>query len=200
MAVRNANCHIIIQENKGFLKPKPRHEWQVVAEALHISGTEIVAAGLATAIGLIVFQEEGSIEDDAFHESIGHRWRSEDVVERSPLALKAIGASRPIATLRLLRHFREPRFLEISDALVAAIVVEVACDKDICIRRKHVERVDGSRQPVSHLHAMRARQHFPTRPAGRMNDEDMQRVARGKEPGDIEDVACGMHVFQWFHV
>ena len=57
-----------------YLKPKPRHKWQVVAEALHISGTEKVAAGLAAAIGLIVFQEEGSIEDDALHKSIGHRW------------------------------------------------------------------------------------------------------------------------------
>ena len=70
---QNANCHIIIQEEKGFLKPKPRHEWQVVAEALHVAGTEKVAAGLTTAIGFIVFQEERSIEDDALYESIGHR-------------------------------------------------------------------------------------------------------------------------------
>ena len=56
-----------------YLKPKPRHKWQVVAEALHVAGTEKVAAGLATTIGLIVFQEERSIEDDALCESIGHR-------------------------------------------------------------------------------------------------------------------------------
>ena len=39
-----------------YLKPKPRHQWQVVAETLHISGPEKVAAGFATAIGLIVFE------------------------------------------------------------------------------------------------------------------------------------------------
>ena len=73
VAVRYANCHIIIQENIGFLKPKPRHQWQVVAEALHVAGTEKVATGFAATIGLIVFQEERSIEDDAFCKSIGHR-------------------------------------------------------------------------------------------------------------------------------
>ena len=39
-----------------YLKPKPRHKWQVVAEALHVAGPEKVAAGFAPTIGLIVFE------------------------------------------------------------------------------------------------------------------------------------------------
>ena len=51
---------------KRCLQSETCHEWKVVAVASLIAWADVVATGLHATVGLVVDEQEGGIEDDAF--------------------------------------------------------------------------------------------------------------------------------------
>ena len=168
----------------------------MVAEASQIARSEVVPARFHTAVGLVFFEKEGRVEDEAFAETADHGGRCEDVVERAPIALEAIGAAGSVAAACLLGNVGERGRFDVSDAAVVGVVVEVATDHNHGFWLLSAKRVDGLGEAFGHEHAMGLRGMFAPRAARCMDDEDVERVARSNEAAGEEDVASGVHVLQ----
>lgn len=78
-----------------------------------------------------------------------------------------------------------------SDGSVRRFVVEIAHDKDVCRGGEAEERITSRFQPQICPSAVRFRLSFPSRTAGEMADEDMERIARGNDARGVENVTGG---------
>ena len=158
-------------------KEKARHQWQVVAEAVMIAETDVGAAWLHASVLLVFLEQERQVVNPTVKQPAAPAAAYKDMVQTSPLPLILVCAFSAMRALHTLRHVCQSMLRQSDKGAVARIVVEVAGNNDVRIRRHLSQGVNGLAKPLCHLQPIGARRTFPTRPARCVHHIDVERVA-----------------------
>lgn len=114
------------------------HKRQMVAETVHITWSEIIAAWLHTAIFLVGNKKERGVIDTACQHAFGKRGAYKDMVEAAPLSLITIRSLCSVMSFGICRDVREATITNHKQTLRLGIVIKVARYDDVGIRRSRL--------------------------------------------------------------
>lgn len=109
-------------------------ERQMVAEPIEIAWAEVVASRFHATIFLVGLQQKGCVVDVAVNELPCRCCVAKYMVETAPETMIAIGALRPVTSLRVCRHFHKAVSYEMLDSGIGGVVIEVSGNDNAGLR------------------------------------------------------------------
>ena len=168
----------------------------MVAEAALVAVAVVRAEGAEAEPGLVFRQEEVGVEHPEAPRAEADRGLGREealaddhLVQPAPLALIFVAARHVAAGDALVKIPQAARREEEARAFVVGLVVEIAHDQERRVRPPRRDGVDGRPEGAGRVGSVALALFFAAVAGGEMGDEDVERIARRDEPGDVQEIA-----------